>query len=872
MTTHVFIGAGPANLHRALKIKKMDPEAQIVIIDNRLRPETRDIDREKARANIFRFENNVVTEKLLADGVDKDALARLTYDRDFSVRQGFQHGDDTVFSANRFTQIQIRDLQLLLLQTLDKLPGPPPVLLSDKINVNSFERIEQSVAQVLHAHQGEIELGRGTPDIQIHSATGALKDAEEKAAIIYPDKATHQIHDATSDVAAMPITPKHGTTTFFIKDPTHGAQLVSCRELEADQRSLDLTEWQPVLEGHGWNLIRPPRIRVFYANDVLYIGAEIPAKMVSMDDEAYETAMTDYTRAIASLVFPHTAISELPVNPHLRSRFPTERGERGEVLSLSHSHTMAWGEGERKAHISLFNHGDSRYLPHYQTGSGFVTGFLINEVYADIYQHKTFHDLYAWAMKNGHLGKGVSEEKVKAQYTRVLKQGGDKVAEEHRLQAFQTELFMALSRDIIDENKAKVGRYFNAIHSQSLAALKDHFEDILALYNRTHATQLETNDFVQLDKSVVVMQMLKENNINFLREMMPRLLNKDFSEAEVDDNTLLHIRDIHLLDFKRNLPTIKNIHHQLDQCDVLFKKEDVLQSLKGMSAGQFSELLTAFNKANGSHYKPSQFPVEHRLIVVMEMLNRNGHHLVFLRYALPQLLGKKVSAQDDKAIFALRDKLTGGYMKYVDQPLVNQIATQWVAKIDQLVMGEVEPTASISEKFLTLSIRVAKANIQGLLADLGMPVIAKEEDRQALSRALLPILSAKVAEKGIKPGDLAHFLPQTEHILQMQHADLLQSLKNIANGFAAKKELYQRATLSFFPGKHSGTIMAFVKELRDLDNHDLTPEQLKFRAVDALQRFNDKIEAGHSVRTMHFFNEVMAAHFPPLPHAARQTI
>ncbi len=168
MTIHVFVGAGPANLHRALKVKKIDPNAQIVFIDNRLRPETRDIDRERARANIFRFENNVVTESLIADGVDRREFAALTYERDFSVAQGFQSGDDTVFSANRFTQIQIRDLQLLLLKTLDRLPGPKPVLLSDKIDVDSFDLIEKSVADILHAHQQDVSLGDETPNIQIH--------------------------------------------------------------------------------------------------------------------------------------------------------------------------------------------------------------------------------------------------------------------------------------------------------------------------------------------------------------------------------------------------------------------------------------------------------------------------------------------------------------------------------------------------------------------------------------------------------------------------------------------------------------------------------------------------------------------------------
>ncbi|AHE65725.1 hypothetical protein [Legionella oakridgensis] len=561
MTIHVFVGAGPANLHRALKIRRMDPDAKIVIVDKRLRPDSRDIDRVQARANIFRFENEVVTERLIADGVDSEALAPLTYDRDFSVPQGFQHHDDRVFSDKRFTQIQIRDLQLLLLQTLDRL-GEPPLLLNQNVSTDSYAATKEGVLHLLEEHAAELgDLGAGELDIKIHAATGGLRDDDKKDSIVYPDKATQYMGETSPDVEAMPLVPTHGTTTFFIKDPETGASLLSCEQLEAAQRSLDATEWRKTLADYGWNLVRPPRIRVFYANDVLYIGAEIPVAMEehSMQPRDYEHIVTEYTRAIAGLVFPslRDQIAELPVNTYLRSRFATARGERGQVLTTTPPETVAWEAAERPVNIQIFNHGDSRYLPHYQTGSGFVTAFLQNEAYAEIYGQKTFSDLFAWAKEHGIIQDRVDESEVRLQYVRLISQSDDDITDEKILRVFKDELFMARSRDIIDENKEKVGRYFNALHSQALENLPSRFDDFLASYNKHQKCHIKKEELAGLDQRVVILQMLKTNNTGFLHEVLPWLLNKDFSH--VDDKKILHIRDMHLLDLERNLPEIEQL-------------------------------------------------------------------------------------------------------------------------------------------------------------------------------------------------------------------------------------------------------------------------------------------------------------------------
>ena len=63
---HVFLGAGPGNLHRALALRNIDPDAKFVFIDKRLQPDNPDerIERDRSRANIFRFETDEVTQLL----------------------------------------------------------------------------------------------------------------------------------------------------------------------------------------------------------------------------------------------------------------------------------------------------------------------------------------------------------------------------------------------------------------------------------------------------------------------------------------------------------------------------------------------------------------------------------------------------------------------------------------------------------------------------------------------------------------------------------------------------------------------------------------------------------------------------------------
>ncbi len=444
-------------------------------MDKRLRPETGDIDREHARANIFRFTRAEVIDLLIASGVKEEDFKALSYDRKFSVAQGFQHGDDKVFSPDDFTQIQIRDLQLLLLKTLDKQFGDPkPILLSENIEGEAFENNAQgplSPNGVLNRQLRHMDLGN-PPEITFHYARGAPHRSHQDP-IAPPQKRGEKVlwqeptavfqqsgAQVNPDVESMPITPIHGTTTFFIKSQ-YPSQRVTCEDLERVQRSLDQAPWQESLATYGWHLIRPPRIRVFYANDVLYIGAEIPPSMMKMKNtHEYERAVTNYTRAIALLVFPglEENIKLLKANTHLRSRFPIERYQRTTVLTMTDEVNITLGAEQRKVTINEEWHGDEVYGPHYQTGSGFVTGFLINEAYYEVYQHKTFHDLYTWAKNNNHLSKDLSEQDIHKKYEKSLADGTrNMIPEETILKAFQAELYMTLSGEIIRKNKEKVG-------------------------------------------------------------------------------------------------------------------------------------------------------------------------------------------------------------------------------------------------------------------------------------------------------------------------------------------------------------------------------------------------------------------------------
>lgn len=828
MTIHVFIGAGPANLHRALKIKNIDPKAKLVFIDDRLRPEMRDIDRVRARANIFRFENDEVTIKLLEDGIKAEDLAPLIYQRDFSVAQGFQSGDDKVFTNKPFTQIQIRDLQLLFLKTLDDLSGENrPLLIDRKTGLDDQRSLEEEVANILYENRHNLNItSDDVKDLNIHVATGVLRGDSNKNEIVYPDKKSMfnlpgkelQVKTASDDVKSLTVTPLHGTTTFVIKDK------ITLDQLKMNQRSLDLTDWEQPLKKFGWNIVRPPRIRVFYANDILYIGAEIPFNMQGMNKMEFERQVTGYTREIAKLVFPDLDITSLPVNPHLRSRFPTARGERGDVISNHYDMRLPWGENVLTTHITFLNHGDSRYLPHYQTGSGFVTAFLQNELYAEIYSRKTFAELVAWATEHHNLYNNIDPETLQETYEK-LTNNDPKMA----FEAFQQELFMALSRDIIDHNKAKVARYFNAIHTQSLNEMGKRLDELLLTFNHYQWTNLTAAQFEGIDRGAVVMELLNVNNIGFLREVMPQLLNVDFSK--VSDEEVFHLRDMHFLDFEKNVglePVVLESSEEVVRDMIIETPKEM--KLEIAASLHFEKILADYNKVHKMKYKVEQFNESARKIVIMEMLNRNGNNSAFLRHNLPLLLNRDVSKLSNKELFECRDEFTKNYPAFLMDTCALVVANLTPKQSDQLIKD------------------LARGDIKHFnkaASALKLPLISKREDAEALRKIL--VQAAVTLNQSENP-----FYENVKQLMKESDSTLLAArLKNISESLNNNSTLHQRSFLSIFKGKHSEAIHKFAVDIeRITDEYKGEPEKLKGEALNTLISFHQNLEKGSSRRTM----------------------
>ncbi|MGQ3888642.1 hypothetical protein ACQUW5_06365 [Legionella sp. CNM-1927-20] len=836
MPIHVFVGAGPANLHRALKVRKLDPSAQIIILDRHLNPKNHSLDREKSRANIFRFERDDVTDKLIADGLDKQALDKLIHERKFSVAQGFQQGDDSVFAAKSFSQIQIRDLQQILLDTLWQQDNIK--LIAQNLNLN--EPISEQVIDILK------HLKLTDSDIQIHVATGALQGDAQRHEIIYPDKKTYQMENTTPDVEAMPVVPVHGTTTFFIKDQ-YNREIISCDTLERHQRSLDLTPWQEPLKKFGWNLVRPPRIRVFYANDILYIGAEIPISMMSIiNKKEFEKKVADYTRKIAELVFPDLPIQDLKANDVLRSRFPTGRGESGQVIS---SATVDL-PNQQKANITIFNNGDSRYLPHYQTGSGFVTGFLQNEIYAEIYQHQTLKDLFEWAKERNHIDKKKGFDQFKKQYEQLT----DTQDETINLRVFQQELYVALTRDIIEENKKKVGRYFNALHQQTLTLMPKHFDEFFNEFKKHSLTPpvLPLKFTTEADKVVAILAMLKSDNIDFLRGILPRLLNDNISI--LTNNQLLSLRNAYLDDLKRNLPpaVIEKFYDFEHKSEFLIKLNKL----------NFNEILAKYNQIHRTNYQDSQFSEELRPIVIIEMLNRaeTKKGIAFVRSMLAKLV-ENIAQYSDEDILAFRDQLTKDYVDYLD---VDYMAKTIISRLNPNILyypGPLFKTKNLSDDqiLIRLIAVLSQENNAGLVKaiteHLALPLINKEEDQQTLG---LRLAKALLTEKINNPIRGCSIEAELNKLVKCDNKEeLVKKLKGIRETLTEHKELHHRAAFSFFKGKHSNTINEFVRALDKLTSTDLTKENLQLEALTLLLNFHDKLKASHSVRTLAVLTEAI---------------
>jgi hypothetical protein len=589
MTTHVFIGAGPANLDRALKIKKRNPNAQFVFLDKRVSADGQ-LNREYSRANIFRFPLSD-KQKIIENGVSEEAFNAVSTERDFSEKEGFQKGDTKVFGDERFTQIQIRDLQQLY---LDVLKGPNTTFLDLNADLDTFHKIddmsevkasiEKSITDEIEALQGKLDElvdeeytnaqqrimyladklhdFHQTDDLTYHVAAGALQEGptrEESTTpdtVIYPAKSEDiTFSGASPDLAAMPVTAMHGTTTFQLSGSG-----INPEDFVKSTISLDDAPWQEALAKHGWNLLRPPRVRLFYANDTLYIGTEVPASFASQVENGrpnatYKQMQEDFTREIAKLMLPNYAaiIEDIPANTkgvNAPTFFLTNRGETGDVLNISDN-------------AAVIAHGDRRYLPHYQTGSGFLTATQQNDVYVDIYLKDNFDDLYQWAFDNGHVTKDKQTtlkeyEKAVANEPHIQLITGHEVKQlainEAVLKHFKADLYTFTTHEILDTNKQKVDKYFTQLQNQALSLLSEdkNFKGLVKLYNRNFVESMHVSanfkprsgmqeglnpnsEINEALRPIVIMEMLLHGNDAFLKETLPKLVNVDLSDINIYD-------------------------------------------------------------------------------------------------------------------------------------------------------------------------------------------------------------------------------------------------------------------------------------------------------------------------------------------------
>lgn len=535
MTVHIFIGAGPANLHRALKIQKHDKRAKLIIVDKRF-TEKGEINPFSARANIFRFETEI-TESLIEDGVNRAEFERLIYNREFDCVKGFQYLDNLVFSNKQFSQIQIRDLQKILLDTLKKSHNPPMLhSIPEGINIDDPVRFKNQISDLLQE-----EKVKSDESVQIHVATGAQSQGNpKKNMIIYSDgKGVSSQEPVSTELMNMVIVPVHGTTTFNLEDK------ISCEELEEAQLSLDQVDWdKQLVSQYGWKLIRPPRIRVFYANQILYVGAEIPVSIYSANPFERKSKLEAYTRTITKMIFPTLAdrLDHLVANTDLQNTFLTLRGEYGQAVFIS------W---DRRKY-TIFHHGDRRYLPHYQTGSGFVTAFLQNQIYSEIYRRNSLKQLTKWA-------KSETIKKLRGNFSYILGKyqkafSGKKLVREI-LTAFQAELYITLTRDVIEANKEKVAHYFSALACQELEAFASEqgLNQLIYNYNLCFNNfSLRKSHFGDTDPRIIVMELLRSTNRHFIGKIFGLLFNINSGRIKPEMMQLLLERQLNI--YEKLLP------------------------------------------------------------------------------------------------------------------------------------------------------------------------------------------------------------------------------------------------------------------------------------------------------------------------------
>jgi hypothetical protein len=159
-TPQIMVGAGPANLDRILRVINACPPGtplpSFVLIDKRVNP-AGELNRAASRANIFRFPVSVAEELCQQMGISLQEFMTKATRRPFSETEGFQAGDESVFGAEDFVQIQIRDLQQYYLDAIKRklqpfepeAPNQKFTILDINADVDTVRRVSSSTEVTL---------------------------------------------------------------------------------------------------------------------------------------------------------------------------------------------------------------------------------------------------------------------------------------------------------------------------------------------------------------------------------------------------------------------------------------------------------------------------------------------------------------------------------------------------------------------------------------------------------------------------------------------------------------------------------------------------------------------------------------------------
>lgn len=557
MTVHVFVGAGPANLAKAQQLvaSGLGPRDKLIFIDKRLQQapdsEQWQFERSEARSNIFRIDRPVVNDMTAKDFIEPEPPfeLNLNYPRPWDPRR-FQPGDEDVFGKGDFNVIQIRDLEQGFLDLLAKVPKEQVSFQRDEVKGDINRRTVEAVVLPLLSEEDHDQ------DIAVHTARG-IGQAGAKDTMVYRVQLADDFSRSSPDLKAMPVLPQHGTQSYRI-NADESVQFGVHRHFDDRQLSLSQTAWQGPLKACGWELVRPPRVRILHVGDILYVGTEVPEEWAALtsktkptgeakseaeirDDKAnYDQKIQRLTQTICNLTSSDLTKPLFGglLTPYQSAQFPTTRMEYGTPIELLEANP----KGPLTGKISIYHQGDESYAPHYQTGSGFVIAYLVGRLQVDIDKQASLKALVEFALEAetvpgqmlmanpGGLESDALSEEIIAHYQKILKDPTDA----NILRALKAELYAVGRQDMIYANKEKVGSYFEAIHRETIGNLARVLDEEIS------------EKYPGLDKQhypIVAARELREMNTVDLRAIIPTLMNIKLPD-ELPEHEIHRIRDL----------------------------------------------------------------------------------------------------------------------------------------------------------------------------------------------------------------------------------------------------------------------------------------------------------------------------------------